>query len=46
MKMDKDNYLIRHGTDGDAFYIILEGEVSIWEPVAPRDIVKPLLKFK
>ena len=44
--MDKNNYLIRYGAEGDDFYIIMKGEVSVWIPQAPRDMVKPLQKFK
>lgn len=40
------NYLIKYGQEGDDFFIILDGEVSVWVPVAPADIVKPLEKFK
>ena len=44
--MRSDNYLIKYGVEGDDFYIIVEGEVSVWVPVPPEQIVKPLEKFK
>ena len=44
--MAQNNYLIRYGAEGDDFYIILQGYVSVWVPVSMMDIVKPLAKFK
>ena len=37
---------MRYGEEGERFYLILRGKVSIWVPV-PHDIMKqPLAKFK
>jgi len=31
--IEKDNYLIKYGAEGDDFYIVLKGEVSVWIPM-------------
>ena len=41
-----DRYLIKYGAEGDDFYIILSGEVSVWVPVSMKDMVQPLKQFK
>ena len=38
--------IVTFGAVADDFYIILEGSVSVWIPVHPEDMAKPLLKFK
>ena len=40
------NYLFKYGEEGEDFYIIIEGEVSVWVPVPPEQMIKPLEKFK
>ena len=41
-----DKYLIKYGAEGDDFYVILSGEVSVWVPVSMKDVVQPLKQFK
>ena len=37
---------MRYGEDGDRFYLILRGKVSIWVPVPHEHMKEPLAKFK
>ena len=44
--LELDNFVITHGSEGKAFYIVIEGKVSVWVPVPARKMLKPLKKFK
>ena len=37
---------MRYGEQGDKFYLILKGRVSVWVPVPHREMKRPLQKFK
>ena len=37
---------MRYGDEGDLFYLILQGSVSVWVPVAPELMKEPLKKFQ
>ena len=37
---------MRYGDEGDLFYLILKGKVSVWVPVPHRQMKQPLEKFK
>ena len=45
-KVDKNSYVIKYGDIGDEFLIVTKGEVSVWLPVDPTEMLKPLKKFK
>ena len=45
-RYQKDAYVIKYGAIGDDFYITIKGSVSVWLPVEPAEIIKPLQKFK
>lgn len=34
----KDSFVIRYGEQGDSFYIILKGTVSVWAPVSAEEM--------
>ena len=37
---------MRYGEEGERFYLILKGKVSIWVPVPHENMKEPLEKFK
>ena len=45
-RLPRDSYVASFGQDADNLYIVLAGEVSVWAPVAPLEMVTPLQKFK
>ena len=45
-RLPRDSYVASFGQDADNLYIVLAGEVSVWAPVAPAEMVTPLQKFK
>jgi len=38
----KDSFVINYGEQGDMFYIILKGKVSVWVPCPNENMHKPL----
>ena len=42
----KDKYIIRYGQAASSFFIILDGTVSLWSPVRPQAMLKPLHHFR
>ena len=42
----KDKYVIRHGQAASSFFVILDGTVSLWSPVRPQAMLKPLHHFR
>ena len=42
----KNSKVIRYGEEGDSFYIILKGDVSVWVPVPLKEITSPLQRFR
>lgn len=37
-----DSFIINYGDFGDKFYIILKGTVSVWLPVPPSEMKRPI----
>ena len=37
---------MRYGEEGDQFYLLLQGKVSIWVPVTFKDMKEPIAKLK
>lgn len=46
MQIDAGKEVVKYGSKAENFYIIIEGSVSVWVPVDPADMIKPLQKFK
>ena len=44
-RMQDQSFVIRYGEEGDRFYIILTGCVSVWVPMQHADMKAPLAKF-
>ena len=44
--MPRNAYPIKYGKEGDRFYILVNGMVSIWVPVEPNEMARHLLKIK
>ena len=45
-RISKEHYVFQYGQQPSKYYIILEGQVSMWTPVKPRNMLKPLLKLR
>lgn len=41
----KNSFVIRYGEEGDLFYIILKGRISVWVPMTTAQMRKPLDRF-
>ena len=46
IKKPAHSYVVKCGEEGDRFFIILRGEVSVWLPVQMKDMLAPLRKLK
>ena len=44
--VNKDSFVINYGEQGDLFYIILKGKVSVWQPVPPDQMRRPMKRFQ
>ena len=42
----KDQYVVRYGQMRSSMFIILDGQVSVWQPIKPRALLKPLQKLR
>ena len=45
-QLPKNAAVMRYGEEGERFYLILKGKVSIWVPVPHANMKEPLEKFK
>ena len=46
MQLPSNSTVMRYGEEGDKFFLILQGRVSIWVPVRHDQMKEPLRKFK
>ena len=41
-RASKDKYVVKYGDTDSQFFIVLDGSLSVWEPVKIRQMLKPL----
>ena len=46
LELPKNAAVMRYGEEGDQFYLLLQGKVSIWVPVTFKDMKEPISKLK
>lgn len=46
MKKTRDSFVINYGEEGDLFYIILKGKVSVWLPASFDQMRQPIKRFR